>query len=128
MPPKHNPSIHCIKPKSKATRAQCPPPPPPQKVTEEEIAQLRELMKTELLNGNEPRVFQVDLTVSQEERYVAPCQAATGLGKTVVAAGPYVLGKNSGKVTLMVSPLIGLQEEMVLVLPQSKMCSDLTSS
>ncbi|KAJ7607060.1 P-loop containing nucleoside triphosphate hydrolase protein [Roridomyces roridus] len=39
--------------------------------------------------------------------------AATGYGKTCIAAGPHTHAKAAGCVTIMVSPLIGLQEEMV---------------
>ncbi|KAI5824812.1 P-loop containing nucleoside triphosphate hydrolase protein [Schizophyllum commune Tattone D] len=35
------------------------------------------------------------------------------MGKTAVAAGPYTLPQNANKTTLMISPLIGLQNEMV---------------
>ncbi|KAA1476505.1 P-loop containing nucleoside triphosphate hydrolase protein, partial [Dentipellis sp. KUC8613] len=65
------------------------------------------------LNDREPREFQVDLVRAQEERKDALCQAATGQGKTAIAAGPYALAQNADRVTLMVSPLIGLQDEMV---------------
>ncbi|KAH9008258.1 P-loop containing nucleoside triphosphate hydrolase protein [Lactarius hengduanensis] len=50
---------------------------------------------------------------AQEEGQDALCHAATGSGKTAIAAGPYALAKNKGRVTFMVSPLIGLQNEMV---------------
>ncbi|KII85091.1 hypothetical protein PLICRDRAFT_145764 [Plicaturopsis crispa FD-325 SS-3] len=38
--------------------------------------------------------------------------AGTGLGKTAIAAGPHAHPSAKGKVTLMVSPLIALHEEM----------------
>ncbi|KAH7918343.1 P-loop containing nucleoside triphosphate hydrolase protein, partial [Leucogyrophana mollusca] len=66
----------------------------------------------EQLGGREPRDFQVEIVQCQEERRDALCHAATGLGKTAVAAGPYALPENQGRVTIMVSPLIGLQDEM----------------
>ncbi|KAI0054709.1 P-loop containing nucleoside triphosphate hydrolase protein [Artomyces pyxidatus] len=81
-------------------------------MTAEELDELRRLMK-EQFGGKEPRDFQVDMVQAQEERRDALCQAATGQGKTAIAAGPYVLKKNEGKVTFMISPLIGLQNEMV---------------
>ncbi|KAJ7193305.1 P-loop containing nucleoside triphosphate hydrolase protein [Mycena pura] len=37
--------------------------------------------------------------------------AATGAGKTGIAAGPHLLPSSKGKVTLMVSPLLSLHEE-----------------
>ncbi|KAJ7813011.1 P-loop containing nucleoside triphosphate hydrolase protein [Mycena leptocephala] len=39
--------------------------------------------------------------------------AATGAGKTGIAAGPHLLPSSKGKVTLMVSPLLSLHEEQV---------------
>ncbi|KAJ7050633.1 P-loop containing nucleoside triphosphate hydrolase protein, partial [Mycena amicta] len=39
--------------------------------------------------------------------------AATGYGKTCIAAGPFAHPKSKGLVSMMVSPLIALQEEMV---------------
>ncbi|KAL1680990.1 P-loop containing nucleoside triphosphate hydrolase protein [Schizophyllum commune] len=67
----------------------------------------------DLLDGKEPRDFQLDLVQAQIEGRDTVCQAATGMGKTAVAAGPYVLPQNSDRTTLMISPLIGLQNEMV---------------
>lgn len=39
--------------------------------------------------------------------------AGAGIGKPVVAAGPHVHPSANGKITIMVSPLIALQDEMV---------------
>ncbi|KAH9021275.1 hypothetical protein EDB83DRAFT_2204291, partial [Lactarius deliciosus] len=66
-----------------------------------------------------PRKFQVEMVQAQEEGQDALCHAATGSGKTAIAAGPYALAKNQGRVTFMVSPLIGLQNEMVMWSPVS---------
>ncbi|KAI0061981.1 P-loop containing nucleoside triphosphate hydrolase protein [Artomyces pyxidatus] len=81
-------------------------------MTPEQVTELKEAMKS-LFRGKEPRDFQVEMVKAQEERRDALCQAATGSGKTAIAAGPYALEKNRGRVTFMVSPLIGLQNEMV---------------
>ncbi|KAL1658031.1 P-loop containing nucleoside triphosphate hydrolase protein [Schizophyllum commune] len=69
----------------------------------------------DLLDGKEPRDFQLDLVQAQLEGRDTICQAATGMGKTAVAAGPYALPQNAGKTTLMISPLIGLQNEMEII-------------
>lgn len=45
--------------------------------------------------------------------------AATGSGKTGIAAGPHLLPCNEGKVTLFVSPLLSLQAEQVCLLHMS---------
>jgi len=83
-------------------------------MTEEELTELRQLLRDQLC-GREPRHFQVEMVRCQQERRDALCQAATGMGKTAVAAGPYALPENKGRVTLMISPLIGLQNEMVRI-------------
>jgi superfamily II DNA helicase RecQ len=88
-------------------------------MAEEDVARLHKHLQKQF-HDKEPRGFQVELVKCQQERRDALCQAATGLGKTAVAAGPYALPENKGKVTLMVSPLIGLQNEMVSKL---SMCS-----
>lgn len=90
------------------------PRPPPKKMTPDEVEALRRFMR-EQLGGREPRDVQVDLAVAQEERKDAVGQLPTGHGKTAIAAAPYSLEKNrvDKRVTLMVSPLIGLQDEMV---------------
>ncbi|TFY56011.1 hypothetical protein EVG20_g9099 [Dentipellis fragilis] len=108
MPPKSSKSRRRVQ----SNRSHRPPPPPPRKMTVDEVQALRDAMKQQL-NGREPRDFQVDLVQAQEERKDALCQAATGQGKTAIAAGPYALAQNSERVTFMVSPLIGLQDEMV---------------
>jgi late competence protein required for DNA uptake (superfamily II DNA/RNA helicase) len=59
-----------------------------------------------MLGGREPCNFQVEMVQAQEEHQDALCHAATGSGKMAIAAGPYALVKNQGRVTFMVSPLI----------------------
>ncbi|KAH9028541.1 P-loop containing nucleoside triphosphate hydrolase protein [Lactarius hengduanensis] len=81
-------------------------------MTPEQISRLHDAMQ-HMLGGREPRQFQVEMVRAQEEGQDALCHAATGSGKTAIAAGPYALAKNQGRVTFMVSPLIGLQKEMV---------------
>ena len=39
--------------------------------------------------------------------------AATGSGKTGIAAGPHLLLSSKGKVTLFVSPLLALHDQQV---------------
>jgi superfamily II DNA helicase RecQ len=96
-------------------RSQRPPPAEPRKLTDRELLELSNLLRDRLLGGKEARPFQLALVRAQEERQDALLQAATGQGKTAIAAGPYMLAHNHDKVTLMVSPLIGLQTEMVRI-------------
>lgn len=83
-------------------------------MTADEANALQELMKMQAA-GKVPRDFQLKMVQAQEERRDAMCQAATGMGKTWIAAGPYAKPENQHRVTLMVSPLIALQNEQVRV-------------
>jgi superfamily II DNA helicase RecQ len=51
--------------------------------------------------------------IVQLKRQDVLIHAGTGMGKTAVAAGPHVHPSAKGRVTLMVSPLIALHDEMV---------------
>lgn len=59
------------------------------------------------------RVFQMQGVEAQLLGKDAVVHAGTGSGKTAIAAGPHVHPASKGKVTIMVSPLIGLQMEQV---------------
>ena len=83
-----------------------------EKLLPDQISQLHDALRN-MLGGREPRQFQVEMIQAQEEGQDALCHAPTGSGKTAIAAGPYAFAKNQGRVTFMVSPLIGLQNEMV---------------
>lgn len=63
--------------------------------------------------GFSPRSYQMDGIIAQLKRQDVLIHAGTGMGKTAVAAGPHMLTCNYGRVTLMVSPLIALHDEMV---------------
>ncbi len=84
----------------------------PRVILPDEREDLRVKIKAQL-NGKEPREFQIEMVVAQEERRDAMCHAATGLGKTLIAAAPFTLERNKMRVTIMVSPLVALQDEMV---------------
>lgn len=60
-----------------------------------------------------PRSHQLDGVRAQLEGVDAIIQAPTGSGKTAIAAGPHLWPGNEHKVTIMVSPLLSLEEEMV---------------
>jgi ATP-dependent helicase YprA (DUF1998 family) len=61
----------------------------------------------------EPRPFQEKAVVAQLIRKDVLIHAGTGMGKTVVAAGPHAHEATKGMVSFMVSPLLALQEEQV---------------
>lgn len=62
---------------------------------------------------HEPRAFQETAVIAQLTRKDVLIHAGTGMGKTVVAAGPHAHEATKGMVTFMVSPLLALQEEQV---------------
>ncbi|KAI0697949.1 P-loop containing nucleoside triphosphate hydrolase protein, partial [Cerioporus squamosus] len=61
----------------------------------------------------DPRFFQLEGTRAQLEGCDMIIQAPTGSGKTAVAAGPHVWPTSADKTTIMVCPLLALEEEMV---------------
>ncbi|KAG8689305.1 hypothetical protein FRC09_012478, partial [Ceratobasidium sp. 395] len=56
--------------------------------------------------------FQVDGALLQIARCDTIIHAGTGKGKTAVVAAPYVLDRNDQKITILISPLLALQEDM----------------
>lgn len=60
-----------------------------------------------------PRLYQMEGINAQLQKRDVLIHAGTGMGKTAVAAGPHVHPSSKGKVTIMVSPLIALHDEMV---------------
>ncbi|KAI0309578.1 P-loop containing nucleoside triphosphate hydrolase protein [Amylostereum chailletii] len=80
----------------------------------EELKTLPERIKTSFktwTHGAKP--FQLRAMEAQVLRKDVLIQAATGAGKTGIAAGPHLLECNAGKATLVISPLIALHEEQV---------------
>lgn len=61
----------------------------------------------------DPKDFQLAAVQAQIEGVDMIVQAPTGSGKTALAAGPHVWPGNEGKFTIMVCPLLSLEEEMV---------------
>ncbi|KAG8717407.1 hypothetical protein FRC09_014337, partial [Ceratobasidium sp. 395] len=61
----------------------------------------------------EAQKFQVDGALLQLARRDTIIHAGTGKGKTAVAAAPYVLDETHQKLTIIISPLLALQEDMV---------------
>lgn len=64
----------------------------------------------------EAHPFQLDGVLLQLARQDTIVHVGTGRGKTAIAAGPYVLEENAKKTTILISPLVALQEEMVRLL------------
>ncbi|KAH9886956.1 P-loop containing nucleoside triphosphate hydrolase protein [Cubamyces lactineus] len=83
------------------------------RLSDTEIAQLSTLMQERFKWKNEPRFFQLEGVRAQLEGVDMIIQAPTGAGKTAVAAGPHVWASSRGKTSIMVCPLLALEDEMV---------------
>jgi len=57
--------------------------------------------------------FQLECMAAQVLQTDVLLHAATGSGKTGIAAGPHLLPSSKGKVTLVISPLLSLHDEQV---------------
>lgn len=99
------------------------------KDTATRLAQLRtlpDLIKTHFKSWKDgARPFQLECMEAQVLGKDVFLHAATGSGKTGIAAGPHLLPCNNGKVTLFVSPLLSLHAEQVstIVIPDFQFCS-----
>ncbi|KAJ7125766.1 hypothetical protein C8R43DRAFT_898148, partial [Mycena crocata] len=109
---------HRVHGKSPSTR---PPPRASAKITPEqleaidkELETLPGLIRTHYTKWTAgARDFQLDCMKAQKRGTNVILHAATGSGKTGIAAGPHLLPSSKGKVTLMVSPLLSLHDEQV---------------
>lgn len=81
---------------------------------EGELKQLPSLIKKSFRTWSQgARPFQLKAMSAQVLGVDVLLHAATGAGKTGIAAGPHLLPSCKGKVTIMISPLLALQEEQV---------------
>ena len=83
----------------------------PKACSQQELEGFEQLLTD--LWGFAPRSFQMEAISAQLKREDVLVHAGTGLGKTAIAAGPHAHPSAVGKVTLMVSPLLALHDEMV---------------
>jgi len=83
---------------------------------EKELEELPNLIKAKYGTWKDgARDFQLACMRAQVLQQDVLLHAATGSGKTGIAAGPHLLPSSAGKVTLVVSPLLALQEEQVRI-------------
>lgn len=85
------------------------------KLTEKDVLDLSAAMKKIFRWDSEPRLFQLKAVQAQLEGIDIVVQAPTGAGKTAIAAGPHVWPTMKGRITLMISPLLALENEMVKI-------------
>ncbi|KII85582.1 hypothetical protein PLICRDRAFT_178633 [Plicaturopsis crispa FD-325 SS-3] len=81
-------------------------------LTAKDLEGLGELVKSKFGLKYDLRQFQVDAVEAQLMQKDVLVHAGTGLGKTAIAAGPHAHPSAKGKVTIMVSPLLALHDEM----------------
>lgn len=108
------PSARPPKGTRKTTRKQKPKPKPTWKgVSFENLKDLGQKIKQCFKWTHTPRDFQMEAIRAQLQRRDVVVHAGTGSGKTFIAAGPHAHEETKGKVTLLISPLIALQDEQV---------------
>lgn len=89
-------------------------------LTPVDIQSLASKLRSQFNWDNDPRPFQLDAIKAQLEGTDIIIQAPTGSGKTAIAAGPHVwYTADQKKISIMVCPLLALEEEMVWRFPLS---------
>lgn len=81
----------------------------------QDLEDISQKIKEKFKWNHEPRPFQERAVIAQLTRKDVLIHAGTGMGKTVVAAGPHAHEATRGMVTFMVSPLLALQEEQASI-------------
>ena len=101
-------------PPKSAYRQKAPPPPRPRpKLSKDELEALAKNLSEAFRWDGPPKDFQLQAIQAQIEGTDMIVQAPTGSGKTAIAAGPHLWRGNEKKFTLMVCPLLSLEDEMV---------------
>ncbi len=83
------------------------------KLSDKDLEDLASRMRIAYGWDEPPRAFQLAGVQAQLEGRDVVIQAPTGAGKTAITAGPYLWPSSHGKITIMVSPLMVLEDEMV---------------
>lgn len=99
--------------RSRTGRAPAPVPGPRPRLTSDDVNKLAARMREAFKWDSDPKDFQLAAVKAQLEGVDMVVQAPTGSGKTALAAGPHLWPGNEKKFTLMVCPLLSLEEEMV---------------
>ena len=82
-------------------------------MTKDDVETLATKMRTVYGWDSHPQHFQLEGVKAQLEGIDMILQAPTGAGKTAIAAGPHLWPGGENKFTIMVCPLLSLEEEMV---------------
>ena len=90
---------------------------PRPRLTGEDIRTLATKMRLAYRWEFDPQLFQLEAVKAQLEGVDMIVQAPTGAGKTAIAAGPHVWPGSVKRFTIMVCPLLLLEEEMVREIP-----------
>ncbi|KAJ7031504.1 P-loop containing nucleoside triphosphate hydrolase protein [Mycena alexandri] len=115
MPSDHTPRHHGKTPGTHRTRVKSKITPEQLNAIKQELKLLPGLIKTHYSKWNNgAQEFQIQCMEAQKLGQDVILHAATGAGKTGIAAGPHLLPSSAGKVTLVVSPLLSLHEEQVV--------------
>ncbi|KAJ7731866.1 P-loop containing nucleoside triphosphate hydrolase protein [Mycena metata] len=84
-----------------------------QPLTQEQLRGLPEKMQKKFNWKHVVRAYQLEGIEAQLLMRDCLVHAGTGMGKTTVVAGPHAHESSAGKTTLLISPLIALQDEQV---------------
>lgn len=82
-------------------------------MTPKELEGLADLIKEKFEWEDGPRPFQMRAIEAQLRGRDVLVHAGTGAGKTGIIAGPFCHPSSKGRVSIVVSPLLGLQDEQV---------------
>ncbi len=96
-------------------KSTCKKPEPRPQLSAEHVNDLAATMSKAFGWDELPEDFQVAAVKAQVEGIDMIVQAPTGAGKTALAVGPHLWGWKEKKFTIMVCPLLSLEEEMVRI-------------
>ncbi|EJF62115.1 P-loop containing nucleoside triphosphate hydrolase protein, partial [Dichomitus squalens LYAD-421 SS1] len=83
------------------------------RLTQDQLDNLAAKMRMTYGWDSDPKPFQLEAVKAQLEGVDMIVQAPTGAGKTAIAAGPHLWRGSEQTFTIMVCPLLSLEEEMV---------------